>query len=212
MTAFTGDPHHAEDLHAWHVLRPLLDGRPYLPWSSGALRPAGLVRLCNEIVVRGRTAIVECGSGSSTVVLARLLRERGEGALWALEHDGDWAAFVRTALAREGLDDRAHVVEAPLEGDPPWYAAAGVAALPERCDLLLVDGPPAVRPGHGRRREPALGRLGDRLTPDATVVLDDIDRPGERAVLDAWEATTNWRFERDESAGVAVGRREPSAS
>ena len=28
-----------EDLHAWQVLRPLLDAGPYLPWSAGAMRP-----------------------------------------------------------------------------------------------------------------------------------------------------------------------------
>jgi hypothetical protein len=56
-----------EDLHAWHVLRPLLDRGGYLPWSTGSMRPAGLVAVCNEIVHGARTRIVECGSGVSTV-------------------------------------------------------------------------------------------------------------------------------------------------
>jgi hypothetical protein len=45
------------------------------------------------------------------------------------------------------------------------------------------------------------------LTEDATVILDDINRPGERAIITRWEASTNWRFALDEPAGVAVGRR-----
>ncbi len=68
------------DLHAWQILAPLLARDPYLPWTSGSMRPAALVAVCNEVVHRARTRIVECGSGMSTVVLARLLRERGEGA------------------------------------------------------------------------------------------------------------------------------------
>src|SRR3954451_9082711 len=80
VNGFTDDPRRVEDLHAWQVLRPLLDDGNYLPWSSGTIRPAGLVLVCNEIVHRNRTRIVECGSGISPVVLARLLRQRGGGA------------------------------------------------------------------------------------------------------------------------------------
>ena len=73
MTGFADDPCHAEDLHAWHMLRPLLDAGGYLPWSTGAMRAAGLVVVCNEIVHGARTRVVECGSGASTVLLARVV-------------------------------------------------------------------------------------------------------------------------------------------
>lgn len=65
------------------------------------MRPAGLVAVCNEIVHGARTQIVECGSGVSTVLLARLLRERRAGGLVALEHDRHWAGVgARSAQAR----------------------------------------------------------------------------------------------------------------
>ncbi|WP_205697904.1 class I SAM-dependent methyltransferase [Conexibacter sp. SYSU D00693] len=201
-------PHHPADLEAWQVLRPLLDAGPYLPWSSGALRPAALVRACNEVVLGDRRAVVECGSGMSTVVLARLLRQREAGQLVALEHDEGWAQRVHDLLRREALQDRARVVHAPLDGDPPWYAEAALDDLPMAIDLLLVDGPPAYLPGDEHRRAPALTTLDDRLAHGATVVLDDIDRPGERAVLEGWETATAWRFARDEVAAVAVGARD----
>lgn len=207
MTGFTDEPRHAEDLHAWHVLRPLLDAGGYLPWSTGAMRPAGLVVVANEIVHHGRTRIVECGSGVSTILLARLLRQRGAGTVAAIEHDGDWAALVDDLLRRESLTDIAEVVHAPLEGDPLWYAAAPLEALPAEIDLLVVDGPPAYQPGHEHRRAPALPFFAPRLVDGATVVLDDIARPGELGVLARWEAETDWRFRLDETAGVAVGAR-----
>jgi predicted O-methyltransferase YrrM len=171
------------------------------------MRPSGLVAVCNDIVHGARTSVVECGSGVSTVVLARLLRERGAGTLTALEHDAHWAEMVRDLLRREDLDGVARVVDAPLEGDPPWYAEAALRELPAVVDLLVVDGPPANAAGQGTRRAPALPRLAHRLADGATVVLDDIARAGEREVLDGWEARSGWRFKRDERAGIAVGRR-----
>jgi len=193
------------DLHAWQVLRPLLDGRPYLPFSSGAMRASGLVYLCNHVVHRAPAQIVECGAGVSTVVLARLLAERGTGRLTALEHDPGWAQRVAELLSREGLAEVAHVEMAPLEHG--WYAAAGVDRLPEAIDLLVVDGPPADRPEIAQARHPALGRLEPRLASDALVVLDDVARAGERGVLARWEAETAWRFECLEDEAIAVGRR-----
>ncbi|MDT4907325.1 MAG: hypothetical protein QOI69_566 [Pseudonocardiales bacterium] len=172
------------------------------------MRPAGLVLVCNDIVQRGRTRIVECGSGISTVILARLLRERGDGAtITSLEHDAGWAALVTDMLRRESLGDVAQVVHAPLEGDPAWYARSALAETPDHVDLLVVDGPPAHAAGHGLRRAPALGAFAPRLTRTATVVLDDVNRPGEREVLTGWESETAWRFVIDEASGLATGQR-----
>ena len=190
------------DLNAWQVLRPLLDGRPYLPFSSGAMRTGGLVHLCNHIVHARPAQVVECGSGVSTVVLARLLRQRGTGRLTALEHDEGWAAEVERTLADEGLGDVARVVLAPLQDG--WYAQAGVDALPQAIDLLIVDGPPADTAALAEARHPALGRLAARLHPGALIVLDDIGRGGEREVLRRWEAESGLRFERLDDEAIAT--------
>lgn len=203
-----------EDLHAWQVLRPLLDAGPYLPWNSGAMRPGGLVEVCNEIVLGDRRRVLELGSGASTLLLARLLAQRG-GTLEAVEHDERWAAWVTAQLARESLDAIAGVTHAALEpsphatGDLHWYAADPVASVLDRgpFDLLIVDGPPAHEQGQELARFPALGAVTDALTPDAVVILDDIVRPGERAVLDRWEAETPFRFARYDVQAIAVGRR-----
>lgn len=202
-----------DDLHAWQVLRPLLDLGGYLPWSSGAMRPAGLVDVCNEIVLGRRGNVVELGSGASTALLGRLLRTRG-GRLSAVEHHEGWAEVVADQLRAEGLEDTATVTHAPLtehphsSGDLHWYSAEALATVGggDPIDLLIVDGPPAYATGMGLARQPALLALADRLTPDAAVVLDDIDRAGEQAVLAHWERETAFRFERLPS-GIAIGRR-----
>jgi predicted O-methyltransferase YrrM len=204
----------AHDLVALNVLRPLLDG-PYLPWSSGAMRASGLVTVCNEIVLGGRRRVVELGAGASTLLLARLLREQDEGGtLDAIEHDGRWAAWVEERLAREGLADVARVTLAPLGPHPesaaglPWYDAGALegALAGDPVDLLIVDGPPAWEPGAGLARFPALPAVLPFLAPGALVVLDDVVRAGEAEILERWEATTPFRFERRELEAIAVGR------
>jgi predicted O-methyltransferase YrrM len=208
VNAFADDPRHAEDLHAWQILRPLLDDGNYLPWSTGSMRPAGLVSVCNDIVHGRRTNVVECGSGVSTVVLARLLRQRGiGGTVVALEHDRDWAHLVNELLAEDQLSAFGRVILAPLEGDPPWYSLGGLDDLPDTIDLLIVDGPPADRPGAGLRRAPALPTLQSRLSESAVVYLDDVNRPGEQSVLAGWQAATDWTFTVNDVTGTARGRR-----
>jgi predicted O-methyltransferase YrrM len=204
----------AADLHALEVLRPLLDGG-YLPWTEGALRPAALAVICNEIVFGDRHEVVELGSGVSTVVLARLMRERG-GRLTSVEHDPDWARVVRSQLEREELTNVVELIEGPLEPHPlapdgaPWYPEAAVAELPNPIDLLLVDGPPGYGEGMERSRYPALPALNDHLAMNAMVVLDDATRPGERDILARWtgdEGVFRWLFSVREAEGIATGIR-----
>jgi predicted O-methyltransferase YrrM len=193
---------------------------PFLPWSSGAMRPAGLVEVCNDIVLNDRRRIVELGSGISTVLLARLLGQSSapaERRLAAVEHDARWSRWVVDQLAREGLGDHVAVVDAPLrartagQGGWTWYDEAAIdagldAAIGDDViDLLVVDGPPAFAVGLALARYPALPELRDRLAPGATVVLDDVERPGEQEVLRRWEAEFGLVFRREERhAGVAI--------
>ena len=194
------------------VPHPVLNAEAQLDWSDGAMTPAGLAAVCAEVAGRRRRRIVECGSGFSTLVLARLLHNRG-GRLVSLEHDPAWATRVRRDLAAAGHAQIAQVALAPLEPHPlarddlRWYAQRALRALPRRIDLLLVDGPPAFEPEVELSRYPALPALAERLVPDATVVLDDIDRPGELRILEAWERDCDFRFEVRPAERIAVGRR-----
>jgi len=185
---------------------------PYLPWGSGSMRPAGLVSVCNDVVLNDRRHIVELGSGVSTVMLARLLVQLGASpvrSLIAVEHDARWRTWVMDQLAAESVGANVVVVEAPLrvgdeDDDGAWYDRAAVDAAIDVIDLLVVDGPPAFEPGHGLARHPALGVLRDRLVPGATVVLDDVERPGEQEVVRRWEDEFGLTFRRVADAGVAI--------
>jgi predicted O-methyltransferase YrrM len=184
------------------------------------MRPAGIAAVCNEVIVGARRRIVELGSGVSTVLLARLLtrrRPRGGWRLVAIEHDAAWVQRVSDELDREGVGDRVEVLHAPLvphavaAGDLLWYDEAAVTAGLDTAlggdliDLLVVDGPPAFAPGFGLARYPALPVLRHRLVAGATVVLDDVERPGEQEVVRRWEHEFGLSFQRlPAQAGVAV--------
>jgi predicted O-methyltransferase YrrM len=187
----------------------MIAGEAPLTWSTGSMVPAGFAAVCAEVAARDRPRVVECGSGFSTLELARLVRERG-GRLVSLEHDAFWAGRVREHLAAAGLAGTAEVVLAPLEAGAglPWYAAAALQSLPDHIDVLLVDGPPAFEPGSGLSRYPALPVLMERLAAGAVVVLDDIDREGEQRVLEAWTGECGFRFEVRAAERIAVGQRE----
>ena len=107
-----------------HILAPeerltLVHGRDAPSGPRAALRAGALARRA--------PSVVECGSGFSTMALARLLQER-DGSLLSLEHDALWATRVRRNLAAAGLGETAQVKLAPLEPHPlgrgglPWYA------------------------------------------------------------------------------------------
>lgn len=210
------------DAAAAAALAPLVAAGPYLPWGAGTMRVAGLVAVCNDVVLSARRCVVEVGSGTSSVLLARLLRERwpgGEHRHVAVEHDGAWARWVAGQLEREGLAGRTTVLHVPLAPHPhgrdglPWYDddrlrdGLDAALGDEPVDLLVVDGPPADTADKVLARYPALPVLRPRLAPGATVVLDDVERPGEQEVLDRWERELDVRFQRRAaSAGVALGR------
>jgi predicted O-methyltransferase YrrM len=184
-----------------------------LPWSDWALLPQAIDLIVAEVDA-GRREVVECGSGVSTVAIARRLAAVGDGRLAALEHDPAWAGRVRGVLESEGLGDRARVIEAPLVGHPlaqpgcRWYEPDSLEELPvSDINLLLVDGPPAGDREIERSRYPALPALAPRLAENALVVLDDINRPGEQWALEAWEDETELRFERRPELRLAIGLR-----
>jgi predicted O-methyltransferase YrrM len=178
-------------------LQPLLGDFPVL-LGGWAIDPL-LVRQAVEMLTELRPGLVlECGSGSSTVVLARCLRRLGRGRLVSLEHDPEFARRTQAQLHLHGVEDLVTLVTAPLvERRTPdgrtfrWYAPTYESALSAPVDLLLVDGPPGS--AGPRARYPALPLLAPHLAPTCAVLLDDTDRPDERAIAREWARELGWR-------------------
>ena len=124
--------------------------------------------------------MVELGIGASSLVLARALERHGGGRLVGLDQNAGFVDATRIWLAEHGAE--ADLRHAPLEDSRPhgWPGAFyRLEGLPERIDLLVIDGPPWTL--HPLTRGSA-ERLFDRVPVGGTVVLDDGARPGERLI------------------------------
>jgi predicted O-methyltransferase YrrM len=174
-----------EDVRALAALEPLTSGERYLAWSPMSMRPSAMALVVNEITIGDRRRIVECGSGISTLLIARLLRTR-PGHLWSVEHDRDWRAIVSGWVEDEGLADRVTFIDAGLSDG--WYCRETISTqLKEsEIDLLIVDGPPAYRREIMYARYQAVPFFRERLASDWAIVLDDVHRRGEFEVASRW--------------------------
>lgn len=163
-------------------------GLPFTPkWSAA---PDFLDLIVGHALSARPTAIVECGSGLSTLMLARCCQLNGRGQVFSLENGAEFAANTRAELTRYGLDTFAAVIDAPLRRctvNGQYFQWYDTAALPVRgLDLLIIDGPPGFLRRHARY--PALPLLFDRLADGCAVFLDDAARPDEREIVAMWQA------------------------
>jgi hypothetical protein len=183
---------HFRQLEALQALYAELQFDKSLPPTRGwAASPDFLIEVARHARDARPSVVVECSSGTSTLVLARALQMNGRGKVFSLEHDPHYAQQTRELLARHGLADWAVVLDAPLEpitfGNAPyhWYRAGVLPALPQ-IDLLVIDGPPQAT---GRlARYPAGPVLLPRLAPGGALFLDDAARPDEQEAVLRWRA------------------------
>ncbi|NNM77148.1 class I SAM-dependent methyltransferase [Sphingomonas sp. ID1715] len=151
--------------------------------------------------------VVELGAGASTLVAARAMALSGGGRLTSFDQHADFVAATGAWLVEHGLSANLHtaaLVPAPAGWPRLWY---DVHHLPDRIDLLIIDGPPwTVHP----LVRGAAETLFDRIPVGGTVLLDDAARPGERLVARRWrKAWPNFSFTLDRSGtkGTLVGVR-----
>ncbi len=134
-------------------------------------------------------AVVELGSGVSTIVGAYCLEKNGIGELISIDHDIDFSQVTRRNLELHGLGLLAKVHSWPLEKqifscqDHLWYKI-DLNSIPSSIDLLVVDGPPASLDKNIRYL--SVPFFFERLSPGAVVLLDDAARRGEKEIVDRW--------------------------
>ncbi len=181
-----------EDVKALSLLPSL--GVTYLPWSGAALHPSTVAMLLNEIVLNQRSAVIECGAGISTLMMAKVLAD-ADGKLVSIDHNADWLGIVERLLQQVGIPDGVvQLIHAPMHAcslglnDEPWYDENTLRQHTQgrRFDMLVVDGPEAWHRKRCMARYPALPFFRDQLAEDFSAFLDDVRRPGERAIMQLW--------------------------
>jgi len=148
-----------------------------------AARTDYLAEVCRQ-ATRTTGPILECGSGLTTLLLGLLAGRRGIET-WTLEHLPEWHSLLASAIARHHVPN-VHLLLTPLRsfGGFTWYDPP-LPSLPRRFSLVVCDGPPSDTPGG---RYGMLPVLGDRLTSNAVLLLDDAERETEAEVLRRWHA------------------------
>jgi predicted O-methyltransferase YrrM len=166
-----------------------------------------LHRIVDTIEHLRPSTVVELGAGASTLIAARALALNGGGRLVSFDQHEDFVAATAAWLAEHGLGGELRTAAlSPAPGDWPgaWY---DVHHLPERIDLLIIDGPPwAIHPYVRGAAE----TLFDRIPVGGVILLDDAARPGERIVARRWRKRwPNFRFELDRrgAKGTLIGVR-----
>lgn len=164
------------------------------------------VLLVNLVEQNGYQGVIEFGSGTSTLILAKALERvaRREGTLPAtllsFDHLKEYRTKTQSLINQAGLAAHTNVVLAPLvawrdaEDNLFSYYACDKALqmfkqrLPESgCRLLvIVDGPPAATGKHARY--PALSRVLEILGRKHGIdfLLDDYLRSEEQEVVARW--------------------------
>ena len=179
----------------------------YLPWSGASIRPSTLVYILNDIMINDRKVIVECGSGVSTLFIARYIQKMGrEISFYTIDHESHWLDIIHEELNKQDLIEFVQTIHAPLVHDSmcwnnehKWYdmKVIGESFNETNIDLLIVDGPPANQRGQKFSRFPTVPYFNSWLKNNYKVILDDAGRPAENKISKEWEKQLGTTFEQD---------------
>jgi len=165
---------------AFTQLTNLLDFKAAIPATRSWAASPDLLLTISEIVKKNRPGlVVELGSGISTLVAAK----SGARKIISIDNSDAWGAKTVAMLKEHkvrGVDVRIAPLR-PYANGSEWYDLDAIKDL-KKIDLLIVDGPPGSK--NPEARYPALKQFKDKLSPAAIVVIDDVNREGERKLAE----------------------------
>ena len=161
------------------VLQDLIDAWGNSSWSAleEYLR-AGVAH-----VIETDDAILECGTGLSTLLFGAVAQARGI-EYWALEHLPEWSDRITHYLERYKATE-VHISTQPLRtyADFEWYDPP-LAEMPRSFSLVICDGPPSRTLGGRYGLVPV---MRTRLKAGCVILLDDAEREQERQIARLWQ-------------------------
>lgn len=154
---------------------------PIPPTRSWAASPDLLLTLAQLVRTYEPKLVVELGSGVSTLVVAKA----GAKRVISIDNSKEFAGKTREMLKEHkvrGVEIRIAQLKAHISG-VDWYDTALIKDL-KRIDLLIVDGPPGSK--NPESRMPARPEFISKLSPRAIIVIDDVNREGERKLAESF--------------------------
>ena len=169
-------------LEAFHQLSSLLNFTAPIPPTRGwVASPDLLLEIVDIVRTHKPKLVVELGSGVSTLVIAKA----GAKKLISIDNSDEFAAKTRAMLKEHGVrgvEVRVAELTAHSSG-VDWYDTSKLGDI-KGIDLLFIDGPPGS--ANLNARKPALAELLNRLSAKVVIVMDDVNRPAERELADAF--------------------------
>jgi len=154
---------------------------PIPPTRSWAASPDLLLTIADLVRTRKPRLVVELGSGVSTLIVAKA----GARKVISIDNSAEFAMKTREMLKAHkirGVEVRVAPLKAHASG-VDWYDTAKLKDL-KKIDMLIIDGPPGSK--NPDARKPALKELLAKLSPNVVVVIDDVNRIGERQLAEAF--------------------------
>ena len=169
----------------------------FIPFSAWAISPSTILHVLNDIVINKRKGILEFGAGASTFYIAKCIKTlKLDTKFYSIESDKVWAEELNRQLAILDIDDFVKIIYAPIVEVPQqlgfrdqrtWYDIDIIESKikDEKFDVILVDGP--VGAGTPYARYTAIPFLQEKLMPQYSIFLDDVNRHHEQEIVLEWK-------------------------
>lgn len=174
---------------SYQDLERLLNFEIALPVTENWSAAADFLKMISDYCLENKPeSIVECSSGTSSLVLSQCCKLNQCGHVYSLENAAEFADQTREQLVDFSLPEFCDVLHAPLKAVSlraetfQWYDYTKLPDTP--IDLLIIDGPSGFIQKHSRY--PALPLLYDRLAQHCAVYLDDAARDDEQEIIERW--------------------------
>lgn len=151
------------------------------PTRSWAASPDLLLTLAQLVRAHKPKLVVELGSGVSTLIVAKA----GARKVVSIDNSEEFAEKTREIIRDHkvrGVEVRVAELTNHASGSD-WYDLSKLTDL-KRIDLLIIDGPPGSK--NPQARKPALVEFISKLSPKAVIVIDDVNRDGERELAEGF--------------------------
>lgn len=172
-------------------------GTSYLPRTSMSLQPFALVFVLNEILLNKRKRIIECGTGISTLLMARLARLHNiDLVIDTIDEDEEWLTIIYDLIEKEDLAKYVNFIHAPILSNDGtyWYDEQSInnKLKNEKIDMILIDGPKTF--DNKIIRYNAVKYFRKKFSNNYIIILDDANRKGEKEIINRWKKEFNIDF------------------
>lgn len=157
------------------ILLLLKFSAPIPPMRNWAASPDLLLTITDLVRTHKPGLVVELGSGVSTLILAKA----GAKKVISIDDSEEFAGKTRELLKTHGIrgvEIRVAALQSHFSG-VDWYDTSKLQDL-KKIDLLIIDGPPGSK--NPAARSPAHAEFINRISPKAIIIIDDVNRDGER--------------------------------